>query len=143
METACLGPAIASLAFWALTVAEVGIYTWLTLPSSPSVNAFLCGSRICAHAPCKANLIQPGDAAEGWEQVRSAGLVAICHDCCARSINTTPLLCMDRQNVTLGLFILAATLENMTSKCGFAVCLADPSITVWQYFILRHWLEKM
>lgn len=26
METACLGLAIASLAFWALTVAEVGIY---------------------------------------------------------------------------------------------------------------------
>lgn len=90
METACLGPAIASLAFWALTVAEVGINTWLTLPSSPSVNAFLCGSHICARAPCKAHLIQPGDTEEGWEKVRSAGSVSICHDCCAHSTNITP-----------------------------------------------------
>lgn len=71
-------------------MAEVGIYTWLTLPSSPSINAFLCGSRICARAPCKAHLIQPGYAAEGWEQVGSAGLVLTCRDCCARSVNPIP-----------------------------------------------------
>lgn len=41
METACLGLAIASLAFWAPTVAEVGIYTRFTLPLSPPVNVFL------------------------------------------------------------------------------------------------------
>lgn len=41
METACLGLAIASLAFWALTVAEVRFYAWLTVTLSHSVNFFV------------------------------------------------------------------------------------------------------
>lgn len=38
---------------------------------------------------------------------------------------------MDRQSVTLGILCLAATVENMTSKCGVIVCLAERSVIVW------------
>lgn len=74
METACLGLAIASLAFWALTVAEVGIYAWLTITLSHSINIFLLEIIFMmvpfAKVPFAFLLVtQCGDAAVEWKQV--------------------------------------------------------------------------
>lgn len=43
---------------------------------------------------------------------------------------------MDRQNVTLGIFSLEATLENVTYKCGIVVCLAEHCSIVWHDSIM-------
>lgn len=89
METAYLGLAIASLASWALTVAEVGIYTWLTLPllwltfflvefKFMPVPFAKCTSRILWMPQCNGN---------------DSGLwifFATSRDCCDLSNNATP-----------------------------------------------------
>lgn len=71
METACLELAIASLAFWALTVVEVGI-SWLTLASL--LLLFFSSSKLpSCPCLCQLHISKPGAAAGEWNQVRSVG----------------------------------------------------------------------
>lgn len=112
METVCLGLAIAFSAFWALTVVEVGI-SLINSSLLSSCCFFLCQSYLHAYALCQLHITKPGAAAGEWNQVRSVSFFIICHDCCGLSNNVTPCLCMDRQNVTRGIFPLGITSENM------------------------------
>lgn len=117
METAYLGLAIASLAFWALTVVEVRISLINSLLLSscyffsssklPSCLCTLSTAHYQAWVCCRRT--EPGQICGVFFSLVMNNKV---HDKWNNKV--TLCLCMDRQNVTRGIFPLGITLENMT-----------------------------